>query len=111
MTYLHSSLKSSLTSTILMKFYTKLLPREAHQIQMIQLNLICYNYPKKEKVDFLGFNIADLLFQFVMFILLFGLIFAIYFFVRSLVIRPRNSNSIEQKLDRIIELLEKDKKE
>lgn len=54
---------------------------------------------------------GDILFQLVMFILLFGMIFAIYFFVRALVTRPRNSNSIEQKLDKIIELLEKEKRE
>ena len=54
---------------------------------------------------------GDILFQLVMFILLFGMIFAIYFFVRALVTRSRNSNSIEQKLDKIIELLEKEKRE
>ncbi|TDL88958.1 DUF4083 domain-containing protein [Vibrio vulnificus] len=46
-----------------------------------------------------------------MFILLFGMIFAVYFFVRSLLARSNKSNSIEQKLDRVIELLEKDKRE
>lgn len=54
---------------------------------------------------------GDILFQLFMFILLFGMIFAIYFFVRALVTRSHNSNSIEQKLDKIIELLEKDKRE
>ncbi|MGE7602480.1 DUF4083 family protein [Peribacillus sp. NPDC097675] len=54
---------------------------------------------------------GDILFQLTSFILLFGMIFAIYFFVQALVSRPRQSNSIEQKLDKIIELLEKDKRE
>ncbi|MGE7602472.1 DUF4083 domain-containing protein [Peribacillus sp. NPDC097675] len=56
-------------------------------------------------------NIGDILFQLIMFILLFGIIFAIYFFVRALVTRSRHSNPLEQKLDKIIELLEKEKRE
>jgi len=59
----------------------------------------------------LGFNIGDLVYQLIMFILLFGMIFAVYFFVRSLLARSNKTNSIEQKLDRVIELLEKDKRE
>ncbi|MGN7393374.1 DUF4083 domain-containing protein [Peribacillus frigoritolerans] len=51
------------------------------------------------------------LYQLIMFILLLGMIFAVYFFVRSLLARSNKSNSIEQKLDRVIELLEKDKRE
>ncbi|MDW7617893.1 DUF4083 domain-containing protein [Peribacillus simplex] len=56
------------------------------------------------------FNIGDIVFQLIMFILLFGMIFAVYFFVRSL-LKSHKSNSIEQKLDRIIELLEDDKRD
>ncbi|WP_419721600.1 DUF4083 domain-containing protein [Peribacillus frigoritolerans] len=59
----------------------------------------------------LGFNIGDLVYQLIMFILLLGMIFAVYFFVRSLLARLNKSNNIEQKLDRVIELLEKDKRE
>lgn len=57
-------------------------------------------------------NFGDLLFQLIMFILLLGIIFAVYFAVRSIIIKnPSNPKSIEQKLDRIIELLEKENKE
>jgi membrane protein implicated in regulation of membrane protease activity len=59
----------------------------------------------------LGLNIGDLVYQLIMFILLFGMIFAVYFFVRSLLARSNKSNRMEQKLDRVIELLEKDKRE
>ncbi|MGM0885843.1 MAG: DUF4083 domain-containing protein [Bacillota bacterium] len=59
----------------------------------------------------MGFNIGDLVYQLIMFILLFGIIFAVYFFVRSLLARLNKSNRMEQKLDRVIELLEKDKRE
>ncbi len=59
----------------------------------------------------MGFNTGDLVYQLIMFILLFGMIFAVYFFVRSLLARLNKSNNIEQKLDRVIELLEKDKRE
>ncbi|WP_434498960.1 DUF4083 domain-containing protein [Peribacillus frigoritolerans] len=59
----------------------------------------------------LGFNIGDLVYQLIMFILLLGMIFAVYFFVRSLLARSNKSNRMEQKLDRVIELLEKDKRE
>ncbi|QYF84300.1 DUF4083 domain-containing protein [Brevibacterium sp. PAMC21349] len=59
----------------------------------------------------MDFNIGDLVYQLIMFILLLGMIFAVYFFVRSLLARSNKSNSIEQKLDRVIELLEKDKRE
>ncbi|MEV5037744.1 DUF4083 domain-containing protein [Peribacillus frigoritolerans] len=56
-------------------------------------------------------NIGDLVYQLIMFILLLGMIFAVYFFVRSLLARLNKPNNIEQKLDRVIELLEKDKRE
>ncbi|MDF1996348.1 DUF4083 domain-containing protein [Peribacillus frigoritolerans] len=59
----------------------------------------------------MGINIGDLVYQLIMFILLLGMIFAVYFFVRSLLARSNNSNRMEQKLDRVIELLEKDKRE
>jgi biopolymer transport protein ExbB/TolQ len=59
----------------------------------------------------LGINIGDLVYQLIMFILLLGMIFAVYFFVRSLLARSNKSNRMEQKLDRVIELLEKDKRE
>ena len=59
----------------------------------------------------MSFNVGDMLFQLVSFIFLFGLIFAIYFFVRALVTKPRNTGSMERKLDKIIELLEKDRRE
>jgi F0F1-type ATP synthase assembly protein I len=59
----------------------------------------------------LGINIVDLVYQLIMFILLLGMIIAVYFIVRSLLARSNKSNSIEQKLDRVIELLEKDKRE
>lgn len=59
----------------------------------------------------LNFNAGDILFQLIMFILLFGMIFAISFFVWALVTRSRNSNAVEQKLDKVIELLEKEKRE
>jgi uncharacterized protein YggT (Ycf19 family) len=58
--------------------------------------------------------IGDLLFRLIMFVLLIGIVFAAYYAFRSLVTKhPQNSyfNNIEQKLDRIIELLEKDKKD
>ncbi|MBT2649950.1 DUF4083 domain-containing protein [Bacillus sp. ISL-34] len=60
---------------------------------------------------FLDFNTGDIVYQFIMFILLFGMFFAVYFFVRSLLTRSNKSNSMEQKLDRIIKLLEKDKRD
>lgn len=58
----------------------------------------------------LDFNIGDLVYQLIMFILLLGMIFAVFFFVRSLLARLNKPNNIEQKLDRVIELLEKDKR-
>ncbi|CAN7432716.1 DUF4083 domain-containing protein [Peribacillus frigoritolerans] len=59
----------------------------------------------------MDFNIGDLVYQLIMFILLLGMIFAVYFFVRSLLARLNKPNSIEQKLDRVIELLEKDRRD
>ena len=59
----------------------------------------------------MGINIGDLVYQLIMFILLLGMIFAVYFFVRSLLARLNKPNNMEQKLDRVIELLEKDNRE
>ncbi|MCM3575936.1 DUF4083 domain-containing protein [Mesobacillus subterraneus] len=57
-------------------------------------------------------NIGDLLFQVISFIFMIGIVAAVFYAVRSLVIKqPDNQKSMEQKLDRIIELLEKDNKE
>lgn len=58
-------------------------------------------------------NIGDLVFQLISFILVIGLVSAVFYAVRSLVMKnnPDNSKSIEQKLDRIIELLEKNNKD
>ena len=57
-------------------------------------------------------NMGDLFFQLISFILLVGIVGAVFYAVRSLVIRqPDNQNRMEQKLDRIIELLEKNNKE
>jgi F0F1-type ATP synthase assembly protein I len=57
-------------------------------------------------------NIGDLLFQLIFLILLIGIVVAVFYVVRSLLIKkPDNSKSVEQKLDRIIERLEKNNKE
>ncbi|MDQ0414986.1 DUF4083 domain-containing protein [Mesobacillus stamsii] len=58
-------------------------------------------------------NIGDVVYQLIMFIILLGMIFGIYYLVRSIVKGSKNSNfkNIEQKLDKIIDLLEKEKKE
>ncbi len=58
-------------------------------------------------------NIGDLIFQFIMFFILIGIIFAIYHFVRLIIKRSRTTDfkNIEQKLDKIIELLKKEKNE
>ncbi|PKF89943.1 hypothetical protein CW306_09935 [Bacillus sp. BA3] len=52
-----------------------------------------------------------MVYQLIMFVLLIGMIFAVYFFVRSLLTRSKQTNKIEQKLDRVIEMLEKDKRD
>ncbi|MGW6661615.1 MULTISPECIES: DUF4083 domain-containing protein [Peribacillus] len=59
----------------------------------------------------MGYNIGDMVYQLIMFVLLIGVIFAVYFFVRSLLTRSKQTNKIEQKLDRVIEMLEKDKRD
>lgn len=62
-------------------------------------------------------NIGDVLYQVFMFAILLGIMFAIYYFIRGLVNKMSgkhtvNSDSrrIEEKLDRIIEILEKEKR-
>ncbi len=55
------------------------------------------------------FNSGDLIFQILMFAVMAGMVFAVYFLVRWMVIGKPESK-MEQKLDRIIELLEEDKK-
>jgi len=48
-----------------------------------------------------------------MFLFIFGMFFVVFFVVRSLITKqqqPNKSDDIEQKLDRIIEILEQDKK-
>ncbi|WP_026582095.1 DUF4083 family protein [Bacillus sp. J33] len=56
-------------------------------------------------------NIGDLFFQLMMLLVLLGLIFSVYFFIRSIALRNKSeTKSIEKKLDRIIELLEENKR-
>ncbi|PMC35902.1 hypothetical protein CJ195_16720 [Bacillus sp. UMB0899] len=58
-------------------------------------------------------NIGDVIFQLVMFLILFSTFAVVFFLVRSLLSRnqqPKKENEIERKLDRIIELLEQDRK-
>ncbi|WP_110927129.1 DUF4083 family protein [Bacillus massiliglaciei] len=57
-------------------------------------------------------NISDLIFQLIIFIFLIGVFFAVFFLVRSLLTKKSvKSDTADQKLDRIIQLLEQDKKE
>lgn len=58
-------------------------------------------------------NTGDIIFQLIMFLLLGGIFAVVFFLVRSLLSRnqqPKKENEIERKLDRIIELLEQDRK-
>ena len=58
-------------------------------------------------------NIGDVVFQLLMFMFMFGIFGVVFFLVRSLLSKNPQSqkvNEIEKKLDRIIELLEQDKK-
>lgn len=58
-------------------------------------------------------NIGDVVFQLVMLFLLFGIFAVVFFLVRSLLSKnqqTKKENEIESKLDRIIELLEQDRK-
>lgn len=57
-------------------------------------------------------HIGEIFSQFLLFFVLLGLIFAVYFGVRCLAktgIKSSREDAIEEKLDKIIELLEKDK--
>lgn len=57
-------------------------------------------------------HFGDVFSQFLLFFVLLGLIFAVYFGVRCLAntgIKSSREDAIEEKLDKIIELLEKDK--
>lgn len=56
-------------------------------------------------------NIGDILYQLFSLAIIFVIIFSVFFVVRSQIKNTNKSNLIEQKLDRIIELLEKDRKE
>lgn len=57
-------------------------------------------------------NIGDVIFQLLMYIIIFGIFATVFYLVRTLIIKqPTRSDKIEQKLDRIIELLEKDKRD
>lgn len=57
-------------------------------------------------------NIGDVLFQIVSLVFLVGIIAFVYILIRSLVSKQKSTpTSIDQKLDRIIDMLEKDKKE
>lgn len=59
------------------------------------------------------FNAGDVVFTVLMFLFIFGVFVVVLFIVRSCLTKQQQSNTskdIEQKLDRIIELLEQDKK-
>ncbi|HWJ77019.1 MAG TPA: DUF4083 family protein [Niallia sp.] len=61
----------------------------------------------------MNLNAGDVIFQLIMFLFIFGMFFVVFFVVRSLITKqqqPNKSDDIEQKLDRIIEILEQDKK-
>ncbi|MGE7876668.1 DUF4083 family protein [Peribacillus muralis] len=61
----------------------------------------------------MSFNGGDAIYSiFFLLMCIFGIFSGVFFLVRSLVTKqPNKSDSIEQKLDKIIVLLEKDKKE
>ncbi|RTR36203.1 DUF4083 domain-containing protein [Robertmurraya yapensis] len=54
-------------------------------------------------------NIGNVLFQLIMFLLLIGLSSVAFVIVRSALKRNSTNKTMERKLDRIIELLEKEK--
>ena len=56
-------------------------------------------------------DIGGVLYLVLMFLFIFGTIISLFFAIRITYKRSNNINNIEQKLDKIIELLEKDKKE
>ncbi|WP_141433511.1 DUF4083 family protein [Bacillus sp. 03113] len=58
-------------------------------------------------------NYGDIIFQFIMLIILLTIIIVIFYFIKSIFTNKsaiQRSIIIEKKLDRILELLEKDKK-
>ncbi len=55
-------------------------------------------------------NTGGVLYFILMFLLIFGTIISLFFAIRITIKRSNNTNNIEQKLDKIIELLEKDKR-
>ncbi|MFS0644535.1 DUF4083 family protein [Siminovitchia sp. 179-K 8D1 HS] len=57
-------------------------------------------------------NFGDIIFQLAILLFLLGIFAALFFLFRLLITKQKGKqNNIEQKLDRIIDLLEKDKKE
>jgi hypothetical protein len=60
----------------------------------------------------INLNIDDVVFQLIIFIILSWIFSIVFFIIRSYFIdQPNKTNNIEQKLDKIIKLLEKDKGE
>lgn len=55
------------------------------------------------------FNIGDFVYQFLMLFIFFGIAFSIIYVIKKVIKKNEQSKSIESKLDKIIELLEKDK--
>ena len=57
------------------------------------------------------FNFGDIVFQLLMLFSLIAIVFAIIYVIKTVLKKnaSQQSNSIESKLDRVIELLEKDK--
>jgi peptidoglycan biosynthesis protein MviN/MurJ (putative lipid II flippase) len=56
-------------------------------------------------------NYSDVIYQFLMLLFLIAIIIAVVIIVKTILTKkvPQQSNAIDKKLDRIIELLEKDK--
>lgn len=54
-------------------------------------------------------NIGDLVYQFLMLFIVFAIIFAMIYVIKTVIKKNEQSKSIESKLDKIIDLLEKDK--
>lgn len=56
-------------------------------------------------------NFGDVIYQFLMLFILLAIIYAIIYVIKTVIKKnvPQQSKSIESKLDKIIELLEKDK--
>ena len=56
-------------------------------------------------------NTGDIIYQMISFVFLLGICAAVFYLIRSLTSKKNKSKQLEQKLDRIIDLLEKDKRE